>query len=158
LSPTPKDKEALQLPSPQSEIEAPKDKEALPVKVMPPPPSRMTNPPSSSPSDTIHQDLPIYKTMTHSDPTDQLFEAMKNLKRLSGDSSAMPASAHHAKTYMRACKIKSYEEYDEVYNREKLLVRPHDLIFMKEHVLENFVFGKSFFTSAQLSKRSFPLR
>jgi hypothetical protein len=39
-----------------------------------------------------------------------------------------------------------------------LLVRPHDLIFMKEYVPENFVFGKAFFTSAQLSKRHFPLR
>jgi hypothetical protein len=29
---------------------------------------------------------------------------------------------------------------------------------MKEHVLENFVFGKPFFMSAQLSKRPFPLR
>jgi hypothetical protein len=29
---------------------------------------------------------------------------------------------------------------------------------MKEHVLKKFVFGKPFFTSAQLSKRSFPLR
>jgi hypothetical protein len=29
---------------------------------------------------------------------------------------------------------------------------------MKEHVLEKFVFGKSFLTTAQLSKRPFPLR
>jgi hypothetical protein len=41
---------------------------------------------------------------------------------------------------------------------EKLLVRPHDLIFMKEHVPEKFVFGKPFFMNAQLSKRPFPLR
>jgi hypothetical protein len=58
---------------------------------------------------------------------------------------------------MRACKIESYKEYDEVYNREKLLVRPHDPIFMKEHVPKKFVFGKPFFMSAQLSKRPFPL-
>jgi hypothetical protein len=29
---------------------------------------------------------------------------------------------------------------------------------MKEHVPKNFVFGKPFFTSAQLSKRPFPIR
>jgi hypothetical protein len=58
----------------------------------------------------------------------------------------------------RACEIESYEEECEVYNREKLLVRPHDPIFMKEHVPENFVFGKSFFMSTQLSKIPFPLR
>jgi hypothetical protein len=153
-----KDKEALQLPSPHTDIEAPKDKEFSPVKVMPPPPSCMTNPPSSSPYDTIHQDLGLYKTMTRSDPTDQFFEAMKNLKSPPGTSSAMSALAQHAKTYMRACEIESYEEDGEVYNWEKLLVRPHDPIFMKEHVPKNFVFGKPFFTSAQLSKRSFPLK
>jgi hypothetical protein len=59
---------------------------------------------------------------------------------------------------MRACEIESYEEDGDVYNRDKLLVRPHDLIFMKEHIPEKFVFGKPFFTSAQLSKRLFPLR
>jgi hypothetical protein len=37
-------------------------------------------------------------------------------------------------------------------------VRPHDPIFMKEHVSEKFAFGKPFFTSAQLFKRHFPLR
>jgi hypothetical protein len=36
-----------------------------------------------------------------------------------------------------------------VYNREKLLVRPHVLIFMKEHVPEKFVFGKPFLMTAQ---------
>jgi hypothetical protein len=59
---------------------------------------------------------------------------------------------------MRACKIESYEEGGEVHYREKLLVKPHDPIFMKEHVPENFMFGKSFFMSAQLSIRIFPLR
>jgi hypothetical protein len=59
---------------------------------------------------------------------------------------------------LRACEIESYEEDGEVYNQEKLLVRPHDLIFMKEHVPEKFVFGKPFLTIAQLSKRPFPLR
>jgi hypothetical protein len=59
---------------------------------------------------------------------------------------------------MRACKIESYEEDGEVYNRDKLLVTPHDPIFMMEHVPERFVFGKPFFTSAQLSKIPFSLR
>jgi hypothetical protein len=114
--------------------------------------------PSSSPYDTIHKDLALYKTKTHSDPTDQFFAAMKNLKSLPRTSSTMFGLAQHAATYMRACEIVSYEEDGEVYNQDKLLVRPHDLIFMKEHVLEMFVFGKPFFTSAQLSKIPFPLR
>jgi hypothetical protein len=59
---------------------------------------------------------------------------------------------------MRACKIESYEEDSEVYNRDKLLVRPHDPIFMKEHVPKKFVFGKPFLISAQLSKKTFPVR
>jgi hypothetical protein len=54
------------------------DKEALPVPIMPPPPSRMNNPPLSPPYDTIHDDLALYKTMTQLDPTDQFFAAMKN--------------------------------------------------------------------------------
>jgi hypothetical protein len=157
-SPTPKDKEALQLPSTHTETEAPKDKEASPVLVMPLPPSRTTNPPPSSPYDTIHEDLALYKTMTHSDPTDQFFVTMKNLKSPSGTSSAMFGPAQHAETYMRAYEIESYEESGEVYNQDKLLVRPHDLIFMKEHVPEKFVFGKPFFTSALLFIRRFPLR
>jgi hypothetical protein len=108
LSPTPKVKEALQLPSPPTEIEAPKDKEASPIQVMPPL--------SSSPYDTIHEDLALYKTKTHSDPTDQFFAAMNNLKSPSGTSSVMPVLAQHAETYMRACEIESYEEDGEVYN------------------------------------------
>jgi hypothetical protein len=115
-------------------------------------------PPSSSPYDTIHEDLALYKTKTHSDLMDQFFVAMKNLKSPPGTSSAMSAPTHHAETYMRACKIESYEEDGEVYNRDKLLVRPHDLIIMKEHVPEKFMFGKPFLTRAQLSKRPFPLR
>jgi hypothetical protein len=58
---------------------------------------------------------------------------------------------------MKACKIESYKEDGEIYNRDKLLVRPHAPIFMKEHVPKKFVFDKSFFTSAQLSRRPFPL-
>jgi hypothetical protein len=37
-------------------------------------------------------------------------------------------------------------------------VRPHDPIFMKEHVPKKFVFDKPFLMTAQLSKRPFPLR
>jgi hypothetical protein len=114
--------------------------------------------PSSSPYDTIHEDLSLYKTEPHSDPTDQFFAAMRNLKSPVGTSSAMSTSVQYAKTYMRTCKIESYEEDGEVYNRDKLLVRPHDPIFMKEHVSKKFMFGKPFLTTAQLSKRSFPLR
>jgi hypothetical protein len=150
LSPTPKVKEALQLPSPPTETEAPKDKEGSPIQVMPPP--------MSSPYDTIHKDIALYKTKTHSDPMDQFFAAMKNLKSPPGTSSAMSGLTQRAETYMRACEIESYEEDGEVYNRDKLLVRPHDPIFMKEHVPEKFVFGKSFFMSAQLSKRPFRLK
>jgi hypothetical protein len=89
---------------------------------------------------------------------DQFFAAMKNPKSRLRTSSAMFAPAQHVETYMRACKIESYEEDGEVYNQGKLLVRPHDLIFMKEHVPEKFVFGKPFLMSTQLSKRPFLLR
>jgi hypothetical protein len=119
---------------------------------------QVMSPPSSSPYNTIHDDLPLYKIKTCLDPTDHFFAAMKNLKSSLGTSSVISAPAQHAETYMRACEIESYEEDGEVYNREKLLVRPHDPIFMKEHVPEKFMFGKTFLTSAQLSKRIFPLR
>jgi hypothetical protein len=83
---------------------------------MPPPPSRTINPPLSSPYDTIHQDLGLYKTITHSDPTNQFFETMKNLKSPSRTSSVMSAPTQHAEMYMRAFEIESYEEDGEVYN------------------------------------------
>jgi hypothetical protein len=141
-----------------NETEAPKEKEASPVQSMPPP--------SSSPHDTIHEDLGLYKIKPRSNPIDQFFVALRNLKSLSGASSTMSAPAQHTDTYMRACEIESYmraceiesyEEDGEVYNREKLLVRPHDPIFMKEHVPEKFVFHKPFLTTKQLSRRPFPL-
>jgi hypothetical protein len=44
------------------------------------------------------------------------------------------------------------------YNQEKLGLRPNDLIFMKHDAPEKFQFGKPFLTSAELSKRHFPLR
>jgi hypothetical protein len=46
-------------------------------------------PPLLSPYDTIHEDLALYKTKTHSDPTDQFFSTMKNLKSLLGTTSAI---------------------------------------------------------------------
>jgi hypothetical protein len=147
--------EAQQLPCPQQQIaptetEAPKDNEASPIQGMPRP--------ASSPHDTIHEDLGLYKTKPRSDPTDHFFAAMRNLKSPMGISSTMSPPAQRVDMYMRACKIESYEEDGEVYNREKLLVWSHDPIFMKEHVPEKFVFGKPFLTTAQLSKRPFPLR
>jgi hypothetical protein len=48
---------------------------------------------SSSPSDTIHEDLALYKIKTHSDPTDQFFAAMKNVKSPLRTSSAMSGLA-----------------------------------------------------------------
>jgi hypothetical protein len=73
-------------------------------------------PPSSSPYDTIHEDLALYKIKTHSDPTDQFFMAIKNLKSPSETRSANYGLAQHTETCMRACKIESYEEDGEVYN------------------------------------------
>jgi hypothetical protein len=126
LQSSPKDKKAPQLPPPPTETESPKDKEAPSVQGKP-----LS---SSSPYDTIHEDLAFYKTKPCSNPMDQFFAIMRNLKIPTGTSSAMSAPAQHAKMYMRPYKIESYEEDGEVYNRDKLLVRPHDPTFTKEHV------------------------
>jgi hypothetical protein len=66
--------------------------------------------PSSSPYDTIHKDLALYKTKPRSNQMAQFFVAMRNLKTLVGTSSALSALAQHVETYMRACKIESYEK------------------------------------------------
>jgi hypothetical protein len=50
-------------------------------------------PPSSSPYDTIHEDLVLYKIKLLSNPTNQFFVAMRNLKSLMGTSSAMSTPA-----------------------------------------------------------------
>jgi hypothetical protein len=113
---------------------------------------------SSSLHDTIHEDLGLYKIKPHSNPTDQFFAAMRNLRSPPGTSYIMSTPAQHADTYMRAYRIESYEVDGEVYNQEKLLVRPHHPIFMKEHVPKKFTFGKPFLMIAQLSRRPFPLR
>jgi hypothetical protein len=72
--------------------------------------------------------------------------------------SAMCAPAQQAKSYPTTSKIDSYEEDGEVYDREKLGLRPNDPIFMKHDVPEKFEFGKPFLMSAELFKRYFPLR
>jgi hypothetical protein len=69
----------------------------------------------------------------------------------------MSAPAQQAKSYPTTSKIDSYEEDDEVYDREKLGLRPNDPIFMKHDVPENFEFGKPFLMSEELSKQHFPL-
>jgi hypothetical protein len=56
-----------------------------------------------------------------------------------------------------ASEIGSYEEDGEFYDREKLGLRQNDPIFMKDDVPENFEFGKSFLTSAEISRQHFPL-
>jgi hypothetical protein len=69
----------------------------------------------------------------------------------------MSAPAQQAKSYPMASKIDSYEEDGEVYDQERLGLRPNDPILMKHDVPENFEFGKPFHTSAELSKPHFPL-
>jgi hypothetical protein len=51
-----------------------------------------------------------------------------------------------------AAEIDSYKEDSEVYDREKLGLRPDDPIFMKYEVLEKFEFGKPFLMSVELFK------
>jgi hypothetical protein len=66
--------------------------------------------------------------------------------------SAMSTLAQQAKSYPIAFEIDSYEEDGDVYDREKLGLRPNDPIFMKHDVPEKFEFGKPFLTSEDLSK------
>jgi hypothetical protein len=143
---------------------SPKEKEASllptsPVKVMPQLPSPTTNPPPkqdlppSSPYNTIHQELGLYKPNTHLDPMNKFFEVMKKQRM-----STMSALAQHAKSYPTASEIDSYEEDGEIYDWEKLGLKPNDLIFMKDDVPEKYEFGKPFLTSAELSKWHFPLK
>jgi hypothetical protein len=72
--------------------------------------------------------------------------------------STLSAPAQHAKSFLTAAKIGSYEEDGEIYNREKLGLRPDDPVFMKHEVPEKFEFGKPFLTSVEHSKRYFPVR
>jgi hypothetical protein len=57
-----------------------------------------------------------------------------------------------------AAEIGSYEEDGEVYDRQKLGLRPDDPVFMKHEVPEKFKFGKPFLMSVELSKQHFPVR
>jgi hypothetical protein len=77
----------------------------------------------------------------------KFFKVMKKQKM-----STMSAPAQQAKSYPTASEIDSYKEDDEVYDREKLGLRPNHPIFMKHDVSEKFEFGKPFLMSAELSK------
>jgi hypothetical protein len=158
----PKDKEAPPPTSPPpvprfkeaSLLSSPKEKEASllpmsPVKVMSHKElgHQEQDLPPSSPYNTIHQDLGLYKENTHSNPMNKFFEVMKKQNM-----SAMSALTQQAKSYPVASKIDSYEEDGEVYDREKLGLGPNDPIFMRHEVPKNFEFGKPFLTSAELSK------
>jgi hypothetical protein len=72
----------------------------------------------------------------------KLFEVMKKQKM-----STLSVLAQQAKSYLTTAEIGSYEEDGEVYNREKLGLRPDDPLFMKHEVAENFEFGKPFLMS-----------
>jgi hypothetical protein len=93
------------------------------------------------------QDLGLYNPSTRSDPTNKFFKVMKKQNM-----STLSAPAQQAKSYLTAVEIGSYEEDGEVYDREKLGLRPNDLVFMKHEVPENFEFGKPFLTNAELFK------
>jgi hypothetical protein len=103
--------------------------------------------PPSSPYNTIHQELDLYNPSTRSDSTNKFFEIIKKQKM-----STLSASAQQTKSYLTATKIGSYEEDDDVYDQEKLGLRPNDPVFMKHEVPENFEFGKPFLMSVELFK------
>jgi hypothetical protein len=159
---TPKDNEA---PLPMSSPLVPKFKEVLlrsslkekeasmlptsPVKVMPQQDlgHQEQDLPPSSPYNTIHRELDLYNPSTHSDPTNKFLEVMKKQKM-----STLSTPAQQAKSFLTAAEIDSYEEDGEVYDRQKLGLRPDDPVFMKHEVPEKFDFGKPFLTSVELSK------
>jgi hypothetical protein len=159
---TPKDNEAL-LPtsSPSvpkfkevSLLSSPKEKEAStlptsPIKVMLQQDlgHQEQDLSPSSPYNTIHRELDLYNPSTRSDPTNMFFEVMKKQKM-----SILSAPAQQAKSFLTATEIGSYEEDGEVYDRQKLGLRPYDPVFMKHEVPEKFEFGKPFLTSVELSK------
>jgi hypothetical protein len=103
--------------------------------------------PLSSPYNTIHQELDMYNPSTCSDPMNKFFEVIKKEKM-----STLSTPAQQAKSYLTAAEIGSYEEDGEVYDREKLGLRPDDPVFMKHEVPEKIEFGKSFLTSVELFK------
>jgi hypothetical protein len=146
-SPVPKFKEAS-LPSSLKKKEA-STLPSSPVKVMPQQDlgHQEQDLSPSSPYNTIHQELDLYNPSTRSDPTNKFFEIMKKQKM-----STLSAPTQQAMSFLMAAEIDSYEEDGEVYNREKLGLRPDDPAFMKHEVPEKFEFGKPFLTSIELFK------
>jgi hypothetical protein len=69
--------------------------------------------------------------------------------------SRLSTPAQQAKSFLTAAEIGSYEEDGEVYDWEKLELRPDDPVFMKHEVPEKFEFGKPFLKSVELFKRHF---
>jgi hypothetical protein len=51
--------------------------------------------------------------------------------------STLSTPVQQAKTYLTVAEIGSYEEDGEVYDREKLGLRPDDPVFMKHEVPKN---------------------
>jgi hypothetical protein len=151
--PVPKFKEAS-LPS------SPKEKEAStlptsPIKVTPQQDlgHQEQHLPPSSPYNIIHQELDMYNPSTRSDPMNKFFEVMKKQKM-----STLSALAQQAKSFLTTAEIVSYEEDGEVYDQEKLGLRPDDPVFMNHEVPKKIEFGKPFLTSVELSKRHVPVR
>jgi hypothetical protein len=60
--------------------------------------------------------------------------------------------AQQAKSYLTTAEIGSYEEDGEVYDREKLGLRPDDPTFIEHEIPEKNEFGMSFYTSVELYK------
>jgi hypothetical protein len=103
--------------------------------------------PPSSPYNSIHQELDLYNPSTRSDSTNKFFEVMKKQKM-----STLSTPTQQAKSFLTATKIGSYEEDGEVYDQEKLGLRPDDPVFMKHEIPKKFEFGKPFLTSVELFK------
>jgi hypothetical protein len=136
LPSSPKENEASTLPS-------------SPVKVMPQQVlgHQEQDLPPSSPYNTIHQELDLYNPRNYSDPTNKFFEVMKKQKM-----STLSALAQQVKSFLTVAEIGSYAEDGEVYDREKLRLRPDDPVFMKHEVPEKIEFGKPFLTNVELFK------
>jgi hypothetical protein len=66
--------------------------------------------------------------------------------------STLSALAQQVKSFLMVAKIGSYEEDGEVYDQQKLGLRPDDPVFMKHEVSEKFEFGKPFLMTVELSK------
>jgi hypothetical protein len=66
--------------------------------------------------------------------------------------SILSTPAQQTTSFLTAAEIGSYEEDGEVYDRQKLGLRPDDPVFMKHEIPEKFEFGKPFLTSVELFK------